>query len=446
MLRPDDTLIMEAEAADTGPPAEYQILREIGRGGMSTVYEARDARTGRSVALKMLALPQSHTPEQQRDLIARFRREARAVARLSHPNIVVIHEVGERDGAHFLTMEYLPGPTLRERLASGPLSPAQAQPTLDQIAGALDAVHAAGIVHRDVKPSNVLMSADGSAKLLDFGIARQSEDTTITSTGVLVGSPSYMAPEQVRGEAGTAASDVWALGILLYEMLAGRPPFQAATIPAVLYQVTHEPPPPVPGLPPAVQKALRRALDKNPDRRFRSAGAFAEAVRAALPRPAPQGAAPPAPPLRRRRWAALLPLLLLGIGLGFLIHPRRAPPSVSPAHARPAAAASVVPPPALVKTVKERPAPVKKRPTPRRPATPRVLKPRVLKPHASRPKAAPVLRRRRPTAPARQRVVHRPRRLVPRYFRRPFRFAPRRSGGDSGAAARLQRFIWPMGR
>ena len=447
-----DTLIMGAKASAPETVPEYQILREIGRGGMSTVYEARDIRTGQSVALKTLALPPSHTPEQGRDLIARFRREARAVAQLSHPNIVVIHEVGERDGAHFLAMEYLTGQTLRARLAPGPLSPAQAQPLLDQIAGALDAVHAAGIVHRDVKPSNVLILPDGTAKLLDFGIARQSDDTTITSTGMIVGSPSYMAPEQVRGEAGTAASDVWALGALGYEMLAGRPPFQAGTIPAVLYQVTHEAPPPVPGLPPALHKALRRALDKNPARRFRSAGAFAEAMRAALPKPpsAPRAVRPPASLPRLWRWAALLPLLLLGIGVGSLVH-RRAPVPVPPAPVRPVAAAPVVKPLPPPVTPAPRPALAKKRPAPHRsaaPTKPQALKPKPRaakpKPHTLKSKAAHVPRKRRSPAPAHRRVVYRPHRIVSRYFRRPYRFTPRRPGGSDGAP--LLRFIWPVGR
>jgi len=483
---PSDTLIMGAAAAAPETVPEYRILREIGRGGMSTVYEARDTRTGQSVALKMLALPPSHTPEQQRDLIARFRREARAVAHLSHPNIVVIHEVGERDGAYFLAMEYLTGQTLRERLAQGPLTPAQAQPVLAQIAGALDAVHAAGIVHRDVKPSNVLLLPDETAKLLDFGIARQSDDTTITSTGMIIGSPSYMAPEQVRGEAGTAASDVWALGALLYEMLAGRPPFAAPTIPAVLYQVTHEPPPPVPGLPAAVQKALRRALNKNPARRFPTAGAFAEALRAALPRPAPapREAAPPKSRALRRRWpmgrwpmgrwwwwAALLPLLLLGIGTSALMHrrapapappplhsvaapPVSAPPAAHPAPApsastpsasTPSASVSVTPTPRRVRSQPRPLVPAKKRPAPHKAIG--SAKPAKPKPHRAKSSAAHAPRARRHPAPAHRKAVHRPRRAVPRPFRRPYRFMPRHSsGGSDGSAAPLLRYIWPEGR
>lgn len=441
-VQPADTLIMGVNAPATVP--EYQILREIGRGGMSTVYEARDTRTGRTVALKMLALPPSHTPEQQRDLIARFRREARAVAQLSHPNIVVIHEVGERNGAHFLAMECLTGQTLRERVAECPLTPAQAVPILAQIAGALDAVHAAGIVHRDVKPSNVLLLPDGTAKLLDFGIARQSDDTTITSTGMIVGSPSYMAPEQVRGEAGTAASDVWALGVLLYEMLAGRPPFAAPTIPAVLYQVTHEAPPPIPVLPPAIQKVLRRALDKNPARRFRSAGAFAEAMREALPKPlpSPKAAVSPPPLLRGRRWAALVPLLLLGIGAGALIHHRTqapVPASVRSITALPVSALPAVRTAAVAVALPRSAPPHRLISVRKSPFSAKSIKP---KPHTA--KTAHPARIRRYPVKARRHVT---RHLIFNHgFHRVYRFLPRHSSGGSDAAAQLQRFIWSEGR
>ena len=173
-----------------------------------------------------------------------------------------------RRGTYFLAMEYLSGQTLRERMNSGPLTPGQAQPILAQVGAALDAVHKAGIIHRDIKPSNVMLLPDGTAKLLDFGIARQSDDTTITSTGMLIGSPSYMAPEQALGETSTTASDIWALGVLAYEMLAGQPPFTAPNIPSVLYQIAHQTPPPIPGVTMAVQKVVRHALDRNPARRY----------------------------------------------------------------------------------------------------------------------------------------------------------------------------------
>ncbi len=299
--------------ADLNP---YRLLREIGRGGMSVVYEALDTRTGQRAALKVLALPFAVTAARRHDLVARFRREERAVAHLSHPNIVAIHEIGERAGVHFIAMEFLPGESLRARLERGPLTPPEAQAVLTQIAAALTAVHGAGIVHRDVKPSNIMLLPDGTAKLLDFGVARHADDTAITSGGLVVGSPAYLSPEQVRGGAGTAASDVWALGVLLYEMLADRPPFQATDVAAVMYQVIHEPPPPLMGLPPGLSKVLKRALEKVPERRFPSASALAEAFTNALPgenapRPLPRSAALP-----RWAWGALPLLFVLAVGLG----------------------------------------------------------------------------------------------------------------------------------
>lgn len=260
--------------------ADYRIVREAGRGAMSTVYEAVDERTGQTVALKVLLAPASLPPEQQRSLIARLQREARLIARLSHPNIVRILDVGEADGRHYLAMEYLHGVTLRQRLDAGPLPLAEASLVLDQVAAALDAIHPQRIVHRDIKPSNVMLLPDGHVKLMDFGVARQGDDTTITQTGMIVGSPAYMSPEQIRGEDGTPASDLWALGVLLYEMLAGRSPFPGTNIPAVLYKVTHDPPAPIPGVPPPVQQVLRKALEKKPSRRYRTARDFANALRA----------------------------------------------------------------------------------------------------------------------------------------------------------------------
>ena len=282
-MNTEDTVTASADPVWHTDLAPYRLLREIGRGGMSVVYEALDTRTGQPAALKVLALPFSVTAVQRGDLVARFRREERAVTQLSHPNIVAIHEVGEQAGVHFIAMEFLPGESLRARLERGPLTLPEAGAVLTQIAAALTAVHGAGIVHRDVKPSNVMLLPDGGAKLLDFGVARHADDTAITSGGLVVGSPAYLSPEQVRGGAGTTASDVWALGVLLYEMLAGRPPFQATDVAAVMYQVIHEPPPPLSGLPPGLGKVLKRALDKTPERRFPSALALAEAFAAALP-------------------------------------------------------------------------------------------------------------------------------------------------------------------
>ena len=324
------TLTQRPVSKETTPIAPYVLGREIGRGGMSVVYEARETRTGQEVALKLLTLPATLTSEEARILIARFEREARTIARLSHPNIVGIHELGIQEGRHFLAMEYLRGQTLREHRMQESLTPGEVYSVLTQIAGALDAVHEAGIVHRDIKPSNIMLLPDGTAKLLDFGIARPPDETTLTSAGDIVGSPSYMAPEQVKGEPGTAATDLWALGVLAYEMLAGHPPFNGQTVATLLYQITNESPARTPGLPIAVQKVLRRALDKRPERRYPTARAFVQALRetqpdavAALP-----SMKPVSPTFSAPRWlpgTALLLLFLLGFSWSILTrHPASA--------------------------------------------------------------------------------------------------------------------------
>lgn len=332
----------------------YRILWEIGRGGMSVVYEAIDSRFGRHVAIKVLAVPPSLSPELRDAMIARLKREARAVARLSHPNVVAIFDIGEDHGQHFLVMEHLHGVTLRDRLADGPLTPEAMLPILEQVATGLDAVHAAGIVHRDIKPSNVMLLPDGTVKLMDFGVARQTEDTLVTQAGMIVGSPAYMAPEQIQGDDSRAASDLWALGVILYEMLAGRPPFTGGNIPQTMYKISHDAPPMPPGLTPPVRRFLGRALDKNPDRRFRSARALVDAFRAALPPPSPaprvaasateatQVIGRPAPVATRpqgRRPAprGVFPLagiagLLLVACLAFLLRAPHRPPAALPAH------------------------------------------------------------------------------------------------------------------
>jgi len=260
---------------------QYELLREIGEGGMATVYEAADPVIGRTVALKVLTLPFYLSPGQRPVLVERLMREARAAGRLNHPNIVTIYTVGEHDGQHFIAMEYLPGQTLRERLDEGPLPAAEAVRILDGVAAGLDHAHAQGVLHRDVKPSNVMLLSDGRVKLTDFGVARQVDDARLTQTGAPVGSPAYMAPELVRGEPATAATDRWSLGVLLYEMLAGRPPFDGEGLAAVLHQVAYNSAPPAPRASRAVQAVLKRALDKDPRKRYDSALALATAFRQA---------------------------------------------------------------------------------------------------------------------------------------------------------------------
>ena len=410
-MKTDDTLIASVDSALLADLDPYRLLREIGRGGMSVVYEALDTRTGQRVALKILSLPFAVTAARRTDLVARFRREERAVSQLSHPNIVAIQEIGERAGVHFIAMEYLPGESLRARLERGPLPLPEAGAILTQIAAALTAVHGAGIVHRDVKPSNVMLLPDGGAKLLDFGVARHADDTAITSGGLVVGSPAYLSPEQVRGGAGTTASDIWALGVLLYEMLVGHPPFQATDVAAVMYQVIHEPPRPVPGLPPAVAKVLKRALDKAPERRFSSAQSLADAFSAAQPAAAP---APSVRPAALPRWAwAMLPLLFLAAVLAsFSARHTLFPPPTTPTAASAPVPAVTVPavsaPPAIVL-----PAAVRRTAKPAVPST-RAVPPLL----AETPPAAPVTFE-TGTVPSRPAAARRPRPARPQAATRP---------------------------
>lgn len=340
-------------AAHVGP---YLLRRELGRGGMSVVYEARDTRTGGEAALKLLSVPPTFAAEEAGRLVARFEREARTMARLSHPNVVEVYEVGAADGRHFLAMEYLRGQTLRDRLKQSKLTLGETFAILTQVAGAMDAVHAAGIVHRDIKAANVMLLPDGTAKLLDFGIARSSEEATITNAVAVIGTPAYMAPEQVRGEAASVATDLWSLSVLAYEMFAGHPPFGGPIVANVLFQVTSRPPVPAPHLPKSLGKVLRRALDKNVARRYPTAAALVQAVKSALPKsalpksPLPKQTPVPAGPAASRllsapRWAQGAVLLLLFAG-GFAVtaHERH---SVQAAAVNPVSvSARPVPPPA----------------------------------------------------------------------------------------------------
>ncbi len=274
----------------------YRLLREMDRSALSTVWEAVDAQVGRRVAIKVLAVPETMG---MRERAARMEREARVVSRLAHPNLVTIHEVGREEGRPYLVMEFLTGRTLRERLQKGPLPLDEAAHVLGQAAAGLDAVHAAGVIHRDIKPGSFMLQLDGTVKLMDFGLARQEDDTVVTQADMMVGSPTYMAPEQINGEEVGPAGDVWALGVVLYEMLAGRPPFGGSRIAAVLEQITTADPPPLRALPSAVQAVLGRALAKDPARRYPSAGALAEHFRAALgDSPGPPPDMPAAPPAR----------------------------------------------------------------------------------------------------------------------------------------------------
>jgi len=298
----------ETTAAPPAPPlvgriiGPYQIEREIGRGGMGVVYLARDTRLGRAVALK--AVSRGGTDAIGR---ARLQREARAAASLAHPGIATVYALEEDGDDCYLITEYLQGRTLRDELADGPLPYGRWRLVAIAIAEAIGAAHAQGLVHRDLKPENVMRTDAGAIKVLDFGLARETTPLatgmtpTITQAGALVGTPGYMAPEQIRGQALDARTDVFAVGVLLYELATGVHPFgagmssggaaDAAGMVAagdVLARIVAEDPPPLETrsmLPPAAVAVVARALAKSPEARFADGRELAEALRA-LPAPA----------------------------------------------------------------------------------------------------------------------------------------------------------------
>ena len=260
----------------------YAIERKLGEGGMGVVYAARDDRLERTIALKTLSsLATDETARQ------RLWREARAAASVNHPNVCQIYEVGEDGGRLFIAMELLEGEALAERLQRGPLSTSEAVPIGLGMLSALSALHTRGIVHRDLKPSNVFLTAHG-VKLLDFGLARPELDgslspaTGLTRAGIVMGTPRYMAPEQVTGETVDSRSDLFAAGAVLFEMLAGRPAFSGRTIVEVLHATRYEQPPALTGSPAvtAMDRVIRRAMAKRPAERPASANAMADELRA----------------------------------------------------------------------------------------------------------------------------------------------------------------------
>lgn len=263
----------------------YRIVEQIGMGGMATVYKAYDASTDRYVALK--TLPQQYSQDPQ--FLERFRREARAIARLEHLHILPVHAYGEEDGIAYLVMRYLPAGTLADRIRqNGRLPLEETARLLNQIASALDHAHANGVLHRDVKPGNVLIDRDGNAYLTDFGIARIVEGTLDLTGDAVLGTPQYMSPEQCRGAKDlTPATDQYSLGVVLYEMVTGRTPFQAETPLAVIHMqmMGAALPPPRslrPELPEAAEAAILKALDRDPERRYPSCLALAQAFEAAV--------------------------------------------------------------------------------------------------------------------------------------------------------------------
>ena len=266
---------------EVGP---YVITGLIGEGGMGRVYRARDARLGRHVAIKVLPPSLAHEPARR----VRMEREARATGMLNHPNIVTVYDVGHHRGAPFIVTELLEGQTLRQHVAGkdgvgGRLDPKSAVDILTAIADAAGAAHDRAIVHRDIKPENVFLTSDGRIKVLDFGIAKLADAeaaSNATATGVIVGTLGYMAPEQLRGDPPQAGTDVYACGVVLYELLMGARPFVGGSQAALIGAILHRPAPPLESAPPALALLVARCLAKEPEARYRSGAALAGELRA----------------------------------------------------------------------------------------------------------------------------------------------------------------------
>ena len=254
----------------------YQIQNILGRGGMGIVYQAYDPVLQRTVAIKVL--PPQLTIDAE--FVARFQREAIASANLRHAHIVTVHDVGQQDGEYFIIMEYLEGITLEQWLTHhGPMPVVQASKVLDQIAGALDHAHSRGIIHRDVKPSNIMLDAQGRAVLMDFGLVRAGEGLGPTRSTTIMGTPEYMAPEQILGQVIDRRTDIYALGVVVYELLSGKTPFSHTTPLATAYAHVHEAPSPLrsinKAIPQSIEAVVLKALAKDPAARYQSAGDLA---------------------------------------------------------------------------------------------------------------------------------------------------------------------------
>lgn len=250
----------------------YEIDGVLGQGGMAKVFRGTDRVLGRTVAVKVLS-PQFADDQ---SFVARFRREAQAAAGLNHPNIVGVFDTGSHQDVHYIVMEYVEGKTLRDALRDdGPLLPERAAEIADAVARALGSAHEAGLVHRDIKPGNIMLTSDGEVKVMDFGIARTTSGDTLTQTAAVLGTASYLSPEQAQGQAVDLRSDIYSLGCVLYEMLTGRPPFAGDSPVAIAYKHVRDDPP-LPSrvngdVPPDLEAVVMKCLAKNPENRYASA-------------------------------------------------------------------------------------------------------------------------------------------------------------------------------
>jgi eukaryotic-like serine/threonine-protein kinase len=255
----------------------YKVDSELGRGGMARVYHATDTLLGRAVAVKVLSAQYADDA----NFVTRFRREARAAARLNHPNLVQVYDTGSDDGVHYIVMEYVEAKTLADYLSGGGrIMPDRAIELTEAVSDALTVAHSQGVIHRDIKPANIMVTRDGQVKVTDFGIARVTTNETVQQTAAVLGTASYLSPEQAQGEPIDQRSDLYSLGCVLYEMLTGRPPFIADSPVAVASKHVLEQPIPAsrlnPDVSPELDAVVMRALAKNPDNRYQSAGEMKE--------------------------------------------------------------------------------------------------------------------------------------------------------------------------
>ena len=261
---------------------EYKIISQLGKGGMATIYMAFQPNMERNVALKVLPKQHAKDPE----FLGRFKQEAKLIAGFQHPHILPVFDFGEADGYTYLVMAYIEGGTLTDILQGEPLDKEQTIQYITQLSGALDYAHKRKVIHRDLKPSNVLIGSSGNCLLADFGVAKiLGGSNKFTATGEMVGTPSYMSPEQIQGIPLDTTSDIYSLGIILYEMVTSRPPFKGATPASILIKHLHEPLPPPsfanPDMPKAVEQVIIKSLEKDSKDRYQKAGDLAKALKKA---------------------------------------------------------------------------------------------------------------------------------------------------------------------
>jgi serine/threonine-protein kinase len=264
----------------------YRVLKELGRGAMGLVYLGKDPTIQRFVAIKTMRLDQIDNDDKLQDVKARFFREAESTGRLSHPNIVTIYDAGEENDLGYIAMELIEGTSLKQRARKPNLMPVnEVLLTLAIVADALDYAHQQGVVHRDIKSANIMLTKDRVVKVMDFGIAKMASSSK-TQTDKVLGTPMYMSPEQIAGKKVDGRSDIFSLGVVLFELLTGQPPFTADNLSALLFSIVHHPHPDIqtlrPDLPPMVREMVDRALQKELPHRYRRAEQFAHELRACL--------------------------------------------------------------------------------------------------------------------------------------------------------------------